>query len=157
MTNRDDHQTPADLQALERELDALAADERTSAPAGLEQRVALATARALRNGPAPVARIGFAGVGWRRLAAAVALVAGAGLIVVATTQRLGPGAATPEALETASIEAEVEAWLADPFLDEGGDSFASLREELDGFDATLGAEAFDDADPLSTLELESVS
>jgi hypothetical protein len=156
MTNHDHHATPDDLRPIERELDALGASERAGAPAGFEQRIALATTDALRAGPAPVARIGFAGVGWRRLAAAVALVAGAGLIVVLTTQRLGSGAQAPEAVEAAAIEAELDAWLADPFLD-ASDAFASLREELDGFDPTLGAESYDESDPLSTIDLESVS
>lgn len=156
MTTHNDHTTPDDLRPIEQDLDALGASERAGAPAGFEQRIALATTEALRAGPAPVARIGFAGVGWRRLAAAVALVAGAGLIVVLTTQRLGSATQAPDAVEAAVIEAELDAWLADPFLD-ASDAFASLREELDGFDPSLGAKSFDETDPLATIDLESVS
>ncbi|MBA4120522.1 MAG: hypothetical protein C0513_07475 [Isosphaera sp.] len=97
--------TPPDLRALESALDALAASERAAAPAGFEQRVALASLGALRSEPAlrltepldapdPARQLvqrralthATRAILWRaRLAAAVALTAGAALLAV-----LGP-------------------------------------------------------------------
>lgn len=91
--------TPPDLRAIGAALDALAASERAAAPAGLEDRLALASLGALRSEPAlrltepmeaahqRVQRRAILHASrtilWRaRLAAAVALTAGAALLAV---------------------------------------------------------------------------
>ena len=155
MTHHQHDNLPDDLRSLERDLDALAGAERDGAPGGLEHRLALVTTARLGAEPAPVlARIGFGG--WQRLAAAIAIVIGAGLIVVATTQRVGSVSQDAELADAEAIEAELEAWLIEPefFAD---DAFASLRSDLDAFDASLGDGAIDEADPLLDAELESMS
>jgi len=156
MTHFQNENLPDDLHKIARDLDALAADERDGAPGGLEHRLALeTTARLGAAAPGPVlARVGF--TGWKRVAAAIALVAGAGLIVVATTQRVGSVAQDGEVADAAAIEAELDAWLIAPDFAED-EAFASLRSDLDAFDPSLGDAAIDEADPLLEADLESMS
>jgi hypothetical protein len=155
MTSHPSDNLPDDLRSIERTLDALGAAERDGAPGGLEHRIALATTARVGDAQPPVlARIGFAG--WKRLAATIAIVASAGLIIVATTQRVGSVAQDGEVADAAAIEAELDAWLIEPdyYAD---DAFASLRSDLDEFDASLGDGAIDEADPLLDADLESMS
>ncbi len=116
---------PGDIRAAWGAVDRLAARERGSAAAGLEQRVFEATRATLGERPAVIARIGFAQSWAFRIAASVAVV-GAGVLGVmmlntaptpsGAPNQVADGGATP-------VVAPVEAM--------SGVTVASLREQLD--------------------------
>lgn len=128
--HKNDHLEP-ELQDVARSLDDLGTRERDATPAGLEQRLVASTLPHLRgeahagtpaDAESPViARIGFQRSWALRLAAAVAIIAGAGLIGLSILR--GPsgstGPASPPFAERTTdqiiteIDAEIADWLTD--------------------------------------------
>ncbi len=123
-------------------LDRLGAAERDAAPADLERRVLEATRPVpdhARRPDAVVARIGFHRRPAFRIAAAAAIVAGAGLVVtLATRPSAGPAPTTVADVPTdeliSGIERDLDDWLAEasrtPAPEPIADDLASLSGEL---------------------------
>lgn len=138
--------TPRDLVEIQGAVDRLAKAERGSASAGFEDRV-FAASRAALAAPAPIR---FPAAGRWRLAAAMALIAGAGLFVSAWVTMRG-GSATiivspgPLVENTPAVE---EALDADALRGELEDLLASYDavEQADLADSTPMSETFWDDD-----------
>ncbi len=139
--------TPPELHGIESALDRLGARERASAPAGLEDRV-LAGVRATLDAPPrsiPIHRhrAGSRGGLGRRLgaiAAAVAVVGGAWIALIATRSPEPTTMAGPE-IRAVSLEAGVEDLLAlEALLDEmqSVDTTAA-QDEADEIDSMIGS------------------
>ncbi len=122
-------------------LDRLADADRAAAPADLEHRVLTSTrAHLVGEPPAPVvARIGFHRRPAFRLAAAVAVIAGAALVALPVLRSGGPAASDPYAsVPTDELIAGIEAGLAEweaeatttPAPEPMADDLASLSGEL---------------------------
>lgn len=133
MTTRDHHQhdteLPADLEPIASRLDALARDDRDSAPTGLAAR--LARTGAQTRPPSVIARVGFA-TRTLRIAAAFALIALAGFGAYLVSR---PSPTAPRDYEGLAQDAE-EA-IGDMFIDAGwtvsepSDSFWSVASDID--------------------------
>lgn len=161
MTTHSTHGTPPELRAIESALNDLAAQDRGSAPAGLADRVFAASSMTLNTGGMPSLKlVGAAAparsprvvVTWGvRVAAAVALIAGAALIVTV----LRPAAETPTstlavapvAAPAVAVPAEGAA-AAETLVSVTLSSLAVL--EADTFDASF-SDALAEADRLAGL------
>jgi hypothetical protein len=143
MNDRNLNSTPEDLRRIERALDALAAHEAATAPAGIETRLLSAVGAELAPRTEPVAVIRRVRIVTRmRVAAALALVGGLAAIMAA---RLGgPVQQSPAGLTVASagtalassgLEDDVELWLSL----KTPDSLQSVSDSIDmlSVDTTL--------------------
>lgn len=146
MTERNEHnpELPDDLRSLERSLDALGESARSDAPTGLQERIASAGAKALR-GDTPLLRLAGTDASPRtrfngpwRLAAAIALLAVAGVIVVALNQPAAAPQENPAVASTTIIDDLIEietAYAADSGWD--SDSYDTLQSELNDLELSL--------------------
>lgn len=102
--------TPTDVAAVESAAERLGQQERESAAPGLEDRVYVLTAARLGGVRRIVGRVSLAR-GWMRMAAAVAVLVGAGMVWWATREapRLVPQGETPD---VAAFKSDLEAFLA---------------------------------------------
>jgi hypothetical protein len=117
MSDYFNNQTPAELRPIESALDELARAERGSAPAGLEDRIAAATAdQLLAPTPLRITVVSRTSSFARLRIAAGVLLVGALVAVIGgrTAFRSPPPSTTPGTAEyaTTQLEEDVELWLA---------------------------------------------
>jgi hypothetical protein len=174
--NHDSSATPADLLGTERLLNELARAERATMPPGMLARVADRSAQALLTGEANPPELRLVGtpaepaprvlrLHWSlRVAAAVALVVGAGLVVMSyrgTGQVVAPSIAStatttdvaaPSAIQTVNAETVVTSTLTTLALLDEGLLDSSFDEALSEAERLAGAIA---GEPESIRELTS--
>lgn len=154
MNTHEQDATPADIVPVESRLNALAERDRRAAPDSLEDRLFLATRAPLRAAAEPPAPMRMpAPPAWRaplRLAAAIAVVAGAGLLAVSyfkSAPTVAVGTQTTDSVDVDAVQADLDDFLAS--LDSasaGDDSIMTLRSDIASTEE--GLEAFWSVDSL---------
>lgn len=146
------NQTPADLLAIESAIERLAAAERRAANLGIEERIFAASRATLAVSSAPPANLRFPASGRWRLAAALVLLAGVGMLAsiwVASTRIPGaPGPLAHKGDPAGPSETSVEQPInAEDIRDE-------LEELLASYDAVERADLADAAPVSGTFWAE---
>jgi len=167
MTAHEHEPTPPELAPLESRLNAMAESDRRAASTSLEDRVFLSTRARLTapaEAPAPIAMP--APPAWRtplRVAAAVAILIGAGLLAL-PFYRMGYTPRTPvsgnapnTAVDIDAVQSDLDDFLAS--LDSasaGDDSISTLRSDIASTEKELDAFWSSDSLDLKTLTEDSL-